>query len=178
MAKSQIVFKQLSLDSGEFEGTATGLVQIKDDAIVTGHITDSNVTLAKIANIASKKILGNNTAGAAAPAAAYDFQDDDTFASVSATGIASSESIKAYVDGRVNGLAWKEPVKAKVGSNVTMTANNLSSGVMIANAAGHLVTSGNPVADLVLNDRVLFTGQTQNQQKKEQHLLHHHWIDH
>ena len=93
MAKSQIVFKQLSLDSNEFEGTSAGLVQIKDDAIVTGHITDSNVTLAKIEDIGSKKILGNNTNGNAAPSAVYDFQDDDTFSAVSATGIASSESI-------------------------------------------------------------------------------------
>lgn len=49
-------------------------------------------------------------------------QDDDAFASPSSTKVASSNSIKNYVDNKVAGLAWKAAVRA-----ATTTAGTLAS---------------------------------------------------
>lgn len=47
-------------------------------------------------------------------------QDDDTFASPSSTKVASSSSIKNYVDNKVAGLSWKASVRAATTTNGTL----------------------------------------------------------
>lgn len=47
-------------------------------------------------------------------------QDDDTFASPSSTKVASSSSIKNYVDNKVAGLSWKASVRVATTTNGTL----------------------------------------------------------
>lgn len=57
-------------DKGDITVSSSGTVwSIDNDAVTTAKILNSNVTLAKIANIADLTILGNNSGGAAAPIA-------------------------------------------------------------------------------------------------------------
>jgi alpha-tubulin suppressor-like RCC1 family protein len=90
--------------------------KILDSSVTTAKILDSNVTTAKIAdsNVTTAKILDSNvtTSKIASNAITFDkmsnssFIDDDTMATASSTTLATSESIKAYVDkNTVVGLA-------------------------------------------------------------------------
>jgi hypothetical protein len=57
-------------DKGDITVSSSGATwTIDNDAVTTAKILNSNVTLAKIANIADQTILGNNTGGSAAPVA-------------------------------------------------------------------------------------------------------------
>ncbi len=68
--------------------------------ITTSLIADSNVTKAKIENLADYKVLGNVSGGAAAPAEVA-ILDEDNMSSDSATSLATQQSIKAYVDTQI-----------------------------------------------------------------------------
>jgi len=62
-----------------------------------GSLSDDSVTFAKMQNINTAKVIGRTTAGSGDPEE-VSILDDDTMASASATSLATSESIKAYVD--------------------------------------------------------------------------------
>jgi len=68
-------------------GTNIGKLQIKD----------AGVTKAKIENVANLRVLGNTSGSAVAPQE-VEILDDDTMDTADATTLATSESIKAYVD--------------------------------------------------------------------------------
>ena len=73
-----------------------GAMAVRDDGIVTAKIADSNVTKAKIENVANMKALGNTSGSAAAPQEVA-ILDEDTMSSDSATSLATQQSIKAFV---------------------------------------------------------------------------------
>ena len=62
-----------------------------------GSLSDDSVTFAKMQNINTAKVIGKTTAGSGDPEE-VSILDDDTMATASATSLATSESIKAYVD--------------------------------------------------------------------------------
>lgn len=70
--------------------------KIADSNVTTAKIADSNVTTAKIAdsNVTTAKIADSNVTFAKLA----DVIDDDTMATATDTTLATSESIKAYVD--------------------------------------------------------------------------------
>tara|TARA_R110000765_G_scaffold123391_1_gene220309 strand:+ start:30 stop:719 length:690 start_codon:yes stop_codon:yes gene_type:complete len=63
-------------------------------------IKDGGVTKAKIENVANLRVLGNTSGSAVAPQE-VEILDDDTMATADAATLATSESIKAYVDGEI-----------------------------------------------------------------------------
>ena len=76
--------------------------KINNGAVTTAKIADSNVTTAKIAdsNVTTAKIADANVTFAKLK----DVIDDDTMATASNTTLATSESIKAYVDAATGGF--------------------------------------------------------------------------
>ena len=87
--------------SGAIDNVSTqlsgGAIIVKDAGISTAKIADSNVTKAKIENVADYKVLGNVSGGSAAPAEVA-ILDEDNMSSDSATSLATQQSIKAYAD--------------------------------------------------------------------------------
>ncbi len=90
MADDAIGADQLASDSVVSASIVNG-------SIATDDIADDAVTLAKIQNIATSKVLGRTTASSGI-IEELAFLDEDNMASNNATGVASQQSIKAYVD--------------------------------------------------------------------------------
>ena len=74
-----------------------GAMAVRDDGIVTSKILNSNVTKAKIENVANMKALGNTSGSATAPQEVA-ILDEDNMSTDSATSLATQQSIKAYAD--------------------------------------------------------------------------------
>jgi hypothetical protein len=75
--------------------------KLNDGAVTTIKLGDNQVTLAKIAQIANLKVLGNVSGGTANVAEVTIVTD---LASASSTTLATSSSIKSYIDTTVGGL--------------------------------------------------------------------------
>lgn len=92
------------VDDASIEFDGNGDISIKDDGVVTAHITDSNVTLPKLADLADQNVIGNVSGGTTTPAAVPIvgasglLLDEDAMSSDSNTKGATQQSIKAYVD--------------------------------------------------------------------------------
>lgn len=71
-------------------------ITIADGGVATAKIADSNVTKAKIENVANMKALGNTSGSAAAPQEVAILNEND-MTSDSDTSLATQKSIKAYV---------------------------------------------------------------------------------
>lgn len=70
-------FDQSATDSASTTVNTSGQIVVADSGVSTAKIADANVTFAKLTDVI----------------------DDDTMATATATNLATSESIKAYVDG-------------------------------------------------------------------------------
>lgn len=96
-------------------------------AVGTNHIKDDAVTYDKIQNVAASSVIGNTTGSTATPTNVA-IIDDDTMVTASATSLATSESIKAYVDAEVgsSGISvWDSSWVAQDNqSSPTSLANN------------------------------------------------------
>ena len=90
--------------SGAVDNVSTqlsgGAIIVKDGGVTTAKLNDGAVTTAKItdANVTTAKIADANVTFAKLT----DVIDDDTMATATATTLATSESIKAYVDSAPN----------------------------------------------------------------------------
>lgn len=86
--------------------------------------------------------------------------DDDTMATASATTLATSESIKAYIDSVIAMFNFLSPVRVATTGNFASTYDNGTAGVgatLTATSNGAASIDG---VSLSLNDRVLFKNQT------------------
>lgn len=80
-------------------GITTG--KLNDGAVTTIKIGDNQVTLAKLAQIANNTVIGNTSGGTTTPSAVVIVTD---LASASSTTLATSSSIKSYIDSTIGSL--------------------------------------------------------------------------
>ena len=124
-------------------------IEINSDAL---RLKDSGVTLAKMANLANMKVIGNVSGGAAVPAAIA-ILDEDNMASNSATSLATQQSIKAYVDSVAAGLDPKDSVMAATIASFTMASTATASTLVLADGEGGF----NATADTLTIDGISVT---------------------
>ena len=99
----------LNVTTGKIAGDAVTQAKIANNAVGTDQIAGSSVTYAKLQDLATMKVLGRTSAGSG-DAQELTLHDEDNMSSDSATGLATQQSIKAYVDanagaGTVTGLS-------------------------------------------------------------------------
>jgi hypothetical protein len=160
--KLNLMIRNATFDNSAVDLTSTfvdsnGAIVVKDGGISTAKIADSNVTTAKIAdsnvtkakieNVADMKVLGNTSGSATAPQE-VSILDDDTMATASATTLATSESIKAYVDSAPNFT----PSAYAGGESVTFPNGLIMKwGISTLNGAGDTITFGTAFPNAVVN---------------------------
>jgi hypothetical protein len=114
LSSGAIIVKDLGIAAGK----------IATNAVTTVKILDSNVTKAKIENVANLKVLGNVSGSAAAPAEVA-ILDEDNMASNSATSLATQQSIKAYADSKVDGTGAGSFTTLAASGDVTFDTTTL-----------------------------------------------------
>lgn len=121
-------------DGTENEGPKIAVGGLATNAVETDKIKNSNVTKAKIENLADFKVLGNVSGGAAAPAEVA-ILDEDNMASDSAISLATQQSIKAYIDsqdhaGEFAALEYNNSAKTNSQMMIAAGVATLSSGTI------------------------------------------------
>ena len=122
------------------------VIEIDSDTL---RLKDAGVTLAKMANIANLKVLGNVSGGATAPSA-IDIDTDLSSVSASDNTLASAKSIKSYVDSQIAGLDVKASVVVATTASFTMASSASSSTLQLADGEGGF----NATADTLTIDGV------------------------
>lgn len=112
-------FNQSDAVDGSTMTLVGGAMAVRDSGIATAKIADSNVTKAKIENVANMKVLGNTSGSAAAPQE-VDILDEDNMSTDSATSLATQQSIKAYVDTTAGPTVGFTPTTYTGGESVTL----------------------------------------------------------
>lgn len=82
-------------------GVSTG--KLADGAVTTIKVTDSNITFAKIQNIATMTVMGRVAAGTGV-ASEITVLNSNTMSGANGTNLATAGSIKTYIDNTVAGL--------------------------------------------------------------------------
>ena len=141
-------------DDSSLEVNGSGRLQIKASGVSSGAIAASAVTTAKLANSTSTtdgvtfgkiRYMGNltvigNVSGSSAAPTEVTIYDEDDMASDSATGLASQQSIKAYITDNVTSKTDSFLPVAKAyctisGGSLTVQASSGFSGI-VRNSAG------------------------------------------
>lgn len=92
---------EINADTVRVKDLGITTAKLNDGAVTTIKLGDNQVTLGKLAQIANLKVLGNVSGGAANVAEVTIVTD---LASASSTTLATSSSIKSYIDTNVGGL--------------------------------------------------------------------------
>jgi hypothetical protein len=129
--------------SGSVDNVSTqlsgGAIVVKDGGVTTAKLNDNAVTTIKIAdaNVTTAKIADANVTFAKLT----DVIDDDTMATASATKLATSESIKVYVD--ASSTSGFSPSSYTGGESVTLPNGLIMKwGVVTATINGTAVSFG------------------------------------
>ena len=120
---SQIIVQDSGITTAKLATDAVETAKIAADAVTTAKILDANVTTAKIAdaNVTFAKLT--------------DVIDDDTMATATDTTLATSESIKAYVDSLTTIKAHCVWNPALTGTNAPISGSGVTS--VTRNSAGN-----------------------------------------
>ena len=108
-------FNTNAVDDSSVGINGSGKLFVKDDGITTARILNSNVTLAKVANIADDRVLGNISGGAAAPS-------ELTAANV-VTMLGTSLINPTSISGSTNTIVFSNGLTLKFGSHTTSGAD-------------------------------------------------------
>jgi hypothetical protein len=144
LSSGAIIVKDLGISTGKIDTSAVTTAKLATNSVSTAKIIDGNVTKAKIEDFTNLTVLGNVSGSAATPAEVT-IIDDDTMGTASATTLATSESIKAYVD-------------AQIGDN-----NDLSEVLANGNTTGAnniIVTAGQAITTDTVSETTADTGVT------------------
>lgn len=91
----------LTIGTGTVEGSMLNANTVDDSTLALSSnqliVKDSGVSLAKLADLDNMRVIGNVSGSSATPSA-ITINDTDDMSDASATTLATSESIKAYVD--------------------------------------------------------------------------------
>lgn len=120
--------------TGSGKGLAIGTSALSSNAVTTAKITDGNVTLAKLANIATDRLIGRDTAGTGVPEA-----------------LTVSGGVEFSGSGGIQRSALTGDVTASAGSNATTIANLAVTTGKIDDLA---VTTGKINDDAVTSDKL------------------------
>lgn len=104
--------------TGSGNGTQIGTGAIAADAVTTAKILDGNVTLAKLANVATDRLIGRDTAGTGVPEA-----------------LTVGGGIEFTGSGGIQRSALTGDVTASAGSGITTIANDAVTTAKILNGA-------------------------------------------
>ena len=141
-----------------------GAMAVRDDGIVTAKILNSNVTKAKIENVANMKVLGNTSGSAAAPQEVA-ILDQNDMSSDSDTSLATQQSIKAYVDTTAGPTVGFTPT-SYTGGETTTFPNGLiiKFGQVSLSASGGSITFGTafPNACISVQDSTIALDSSKN----------------
>jgi hypothetical protein len=109
---------EISSDVVRIKDSGVSTAKLADGAVTTIKITDQAVTFAKIQDIPTMTVIGRTAAGSGVPSA-ITILNDNTMSTASTSTLATSASIKAYVDAQVAAIG------TLIGSFNASTATNL-----------------------------------------------------
>ena len=143
-----IIVKDGGVTTAKLNDGAVTTAKIADANVTTAKIADSNVTTAKIAdaNVTTAKIADSNVTTAKIAdsnvtfAKLADVIDDDTMATATDTTLATSESIKAYVDANSVKIASYEKASGSTLSTIVLPVTEVSDPSNIGSVSSGTVT--------------------------------------
>ena len=145
LSSGAIIVKDLGISTGKIAASAVTTAKLATNSVSTAKIIDSNVTKAKIEDFTNLTVLGNVSGSAATPAEVT-IIDDDTMGTASAATLATSESIKAYVDTQIGDNNDLSEILANgntTGANNIIVTAGQSIGIGAASPAKNLHIASN-----------------------------------